>query len=431
MKVGILGATPEALEMALTLFEKGAAPIVFGSQDEWAMELRHDSKLQWGLSWAEMTTSLGREWLGVTFDLNEHPTFETFTHHYFYPLYQKLSEIGLIRPHGVHQVSKRFLLPEQELQGRSRFYDLFRLVYKVNPHSMVEKAKLEQPEMYENMHPDMLASLQDVMEMYQDVDVVIDTIREKKFDLGVGSPAVGEFHLEHFHPNQKQDIAIVGSGAMAALSLLGQKKWLEGDPTRRVFLISSEERPFEKFLKESTSTVASELKDFLGLEETHNKHEFEVFLKAEQEWMNLDDYIRAKKPKPNQPIPRVVFFSAHIVSSVDLLIDKSKIFLTCEKIPYLSSLVQPENGELELKTIAVDEVLTKTGQGMGISKMGRLRVQYSWAGKDALNESGSHPETGIFSLVGTGVLDQDYFSQSQRRRDSIMNHLGRLFSPKT
>ena len=76
-----------------------------------------------------------------------------------------------------------------------------------------------------------------------------------------------------------------------------------------------------------------------------------------REWQELDDFIQAKKPKPVEPIPRLVFFSGHNATAIDQLIDKNRLFLTLEKPSYRPGLKHPDNNILELKTIGVDEVL--------------------------------------------------------------------------
>src|SRR5690606_16568003 len=99
------------------------------------------------------------------------------------------------------------------------------------------------------------------------------------------------------------------------------------------------------------------------IEKMHNEFQREVdeFHQKLREWQGLDDFIRVKKPKPAEPIPRLVFFSGHNVTAVDQLIDRRRIFLTIERPDWRRGLKQPENNDLDLKTIGVDEVLGAAG----------------------------------------------------------------------
>lgn len=354
---------------------------------------------------------------------------EVLTH----PELQKWRDSDVLIQAPWQQVTKRFLLPGQKPQDKSRFADLFRVSYFINPEPLIERSKDDSPEVYQKLTEEFMASLKRQLEMFEDVDVVIDASPAvSRRELGPGGPAIGETRLradtirygQEFSDSawlsDATEVALVGDGREAAESLIKLKSWL-GDKKNRLFHITSTARPFEALMQEG-STLAAPLKDFLTsaeLEQAEALKEYEARL---AEWMELDGFIKAKKPKPEEPIPRYVVFSGHLVTSVDQLIDKTRSFLTLETSPFVRGEVQSANNEVELKTIGVDKIIAATGTRRAWEKFHGMDLSVSADQKDARDPAGLHPEVGFFTLGD---------KLSPKREAQILFELQKLFSPRT
>jgi hypothetical protein len=143
-----------------------------------------------------------------------------------------------------------------------------------------------------------------------------------------------------------REIALIGSGALATEVLLRLENWLK-DPRMNLFIVTTDADPFAGNKKVAHILEAME-KDFQG--------EIDKFEKKHREWLEMEDYIRAKYPRPAEPIPRLNFFSGHNVSAVDELIDRKRLFITLEHPDFREGKKHPANNQLELKTIGVDRI---------------------------------------------------------------------------
>lgn len=378
MKVAVLGPSPAARQIAQKLHELGASVRLF--------------------------------W----------PSTEGYT-----PELAALQQDGVLVGHPWLRVTKRLLLPGQRPGTQSRFVDLFRVTYQVDPTPIIEKGKAEQPEVYEKMTEDFLASLTGKLEMFEDVDVVIDAAPGVlRGTMGPGGLAVGEAKLrEGSHLvlgpgvdldswiGDAREVAVIGAGHWGQEALLQLEAWL-ALPGHRLFVVTSEVRPYQ-------TEISAALERLLKREAHHQEQELRTFMEREREWQELDDFVKAKKPRPELPIPRLVVFSGHVVTAADELVDKSRTFLTCETIPWAPGEVQPENNGVELKTIGVDRVLVATGTRRAWERFQGLDLLASADGKDARSEDGSHPEVGFYTLTAHG---------SAARQLSIIQSLEKLFS---
>lgn len=329
------------------------------------------------------------------------------------------------------QVSKRFLLAGQKPAHKSRFADLFRVSFQVNPEPMIQQGLTEQPDVYQKLSEEFMASLKSQLEMFEDVDVVIDASPGvTRRELGPGAPAVGETRLREgtvaYGDEQSnwsawaaeaQEIAVVGDGAQAARVLTSLKTWWQ-QPNKRIFHICATATPFEKFFKEEKGELAQQLSEFIAMAQHEQSEALKKWQLALSEWQELDDFIKAKKPMPEQPIPRLVVFSGHMVSAVDQLVDKTRSFLTIETSPFVIGLVQPENNQLELKTIGVDRVIGAAGTRRAYEKFAGLDLSFSPDFKTARDPHGKHEEVGFFTLT------------SESSVAAILGELHKLFSPK-
>lgn len=385
MKVAILGPSPQAMEIARELIALGASVRLF-----WQPVLETAELIAW-------------------------------------------HQQGLVVAAPWRQVTKRFLPAGVVPTGKSRFHDLFRVSFQVNPEAMINQGLAEQPEVYQKLSDEFMASLKSQLEMFEDVDVVIDASAPvPRRMLGPGGPAIGESRLrpetvafagDHGDwsawAKDAQEVAVVGDGRQAAEVLLGLRAWWS-KKSHRIFLISASAAPFQQFMQEDHGTVNQELHAFLRSAEAEQAEALAAWQALDAEWQELDDFVKVKKPRPELPIPRLVIFSAHMLSGVDQLVDKSRSFLTLETIPWLEGQVQPENNLLELKTIGVDRIIGATGTRRPWERFHGLDLSVAPDGKRARDASGAHPETGFFTL-------NDLDPKSRR---FIVEHLTQLFSPR-
>ncbi len=266
----------------------------------------------------------------------------------------------------VLQISKSTLIPEENPTTFSRFKDLFRVFYEVNPSEFTSKQKLEQPELYQKLNDEFSSSLETSLEMFVDVDLVINTSNNRAHSfLGTGSFTLGERKLTKMlaYPESYQErvfsksaelkeLALVGSGTKAEFVLTQLKTWLK-NIDHRLFVISIEENPFEKSTDKEVLTILNEI-------ENEWEKSFKQFELDSKVWDEYDDFVKVKMKKPEEPIPRIVYFSGHNVMAVDRLVDKERYYLTLEKSELRTSIKHAENALLAIKTLAVDQVIVAT-----------------------------------------------------------------------
>lgn len=341
---------------------------------------------------------------------------------------KELFEQDILIPATFKSVTKRFLVAGEVPKNRSRFADLFRVSYEINPMQRVEEVATEQPEIFEKLTSDFMLSLKSRLELFEDFDVVIDATEARLIrTLGPGGPSVGEsrlregtlFHLHSINELKEKlarhEIALIGDGSVAASALKSLKSWWTQNKESRIFVVTNQGHPFENYLKKTSDP---ELSFFLSQAEREQEKAMDLYQEELAQWEELDDFVKVKKTKPSEPIPRLVFFSAHIVSSVDQLIDKSRTFLTLEMSPWNEAVVQVENNQIEMKTIGVDFIVAACGRQRDHSAFHGLDLVRSLDGKFAGDEQGVHPEIGFFSL------------QNSMQRERIIENLLKLFSPK-
>jgi hypothetical protein len=283
-------------------------------------------------------------------------------------------------PHQVKRVQKLFLNPNEEIQDKSRMVDTFRVVYEMSYEvsSDFDKEKMQQ------MNEEMKKSLEGQLEYFVDADIFIEADRGRPRLMGTGGPTIGEQNLINKIPlfygfncleqniNDYRDIAIVGSGDVAAQFLVQNKDWLENE-AHRAFIISTHGNPFEEVENEE---LRKQLDEVLGKEEAKLKERGDDFLSRLREWEKLEDYIKAKKPRPVEPIGQIIFFAAHNVTSINKLVDQQKFYLTCEIPSFREAKVQKDNAVLNLKTIGVDACFVMTGHELDLDKYSALRLEW-------------------------------------------------------
>jgi len=372
MKLAILGSSPIALEAALRFHLHGASLTWFNFD-----EIEYETYFQKTLSENSYVSEIGLKYLkelGQTYSPTTPFNFELWKAHYLLPLTGFIKTEQKVRPHDVVSVTKRYLAPSEILENRTRFLDLFRIIFQVNPQEFIQEQKVTNPETFERLSKELIDSLQMNLEMYEDFDLVLDLRRSTDpKSVSVSGRALGEnrvskdqlkygmealqLALEINHePKDIREIALIGSQPLAAEIVISLAEWLQ-DQRSRLFLVSEEPWPFQKFLEEGQEASVKSLKDLFDFMNNEFSIEVNEFHHKLREWQELDDFVQAKIQKPVEPIPRLVFFSGHNATAVDQLIDKRRLFLTLEKPDFREGLRQPENNPLELKTIGVDRIL--------------------------------------------------------------------------
>jgi hypothetical protein len=271
---------------------------------------------------------------------------------------------------------------------------------------------------------EFIQSLQASLEMYEDFDVIFDFRKAvEPTSMSVSGRALGEERINdekvyrglsifQYSPKETvREVILIGSGEVSATILMKFDNWLV-DPRNRLFIVSHEENPYSSFLEKATEEVKNPLLKLLKRMESEFHHEADLFQAQLREWQDLDDFIRAKKPRPAEPIPRLVFFSGHNVTAIDQLIDKKRLFLTLEKPDWRKGLRQPENNHLDLKTIGVDEVVVANDFK-----------------KKNISEYSLVNEIGYFILSSKGYVYKDAWRDNLDELQKIEDQVFKLFSP--
>lgn len=422
MKLAILGNSPLALETALRFHLHGAALTWYVDSDDLSgftsMELPAD----------HFTSDLG---LGVLQEINSSYSpvafnWKVWEEGYRNPLINYLKAHQEVKTDEVLSVTKRFLAPSEQISGRSRFLDLFRIIYRVNPSEFIEEQKESNPETYKRLTEEVLNSLTTTIEMYQDYDLVLDFRSDfGKASASVTGRALGEsrksdkinYGLEalkaalSFEPGPDlREMAIIGSDSLAAEILVSLEDWIK-EPRSRLFIVSAEEDPFSSFLTQGNSLTVQKLKSLFAHIEQEFENEVETFTRKLREWQELDDFVQVKIPRPTEPIPRLNYFSGHNVTAMDELIDRKRVFLTLEKPEFRLGKKHPENNILDLKTIGVDYIL------IAYAQKNRLLVELD-AG-----------EAGYFNLTPSRPNINRGWENDLVKLEGIENEIFKLFSP--
>ena len=416
MKIAILGKNPVALETALRFHSHGASITWFNFDEDLLSHFDID------LNWAEATSELGQKLLGKNF---KSLSYQDWLNDYYSPLITLLKEQDQrIKPYEVVSIAKRHLAPGETIPGKSRFHDLFRLIFEIDPKDFINEQKDTDPELYQRLNQEVVNSLQSRIEMYDDVDVVIDC-RYPTFPLSmnISGRALGEKRiqptdlfrgLEALKKSREdisklREVALVGHGDMTAQVILNLADWFQ-DPRMRLFLISHEESPLQSFLLEAKDEVKERVLKFFSDAEAEFKKMTDEFMVKLREWQALDDFVQVKIPRPTEPIPRLVYFMAHNATAIDQLIDNKRLFLTLETSDFRTSKAQPENNLLELKTIGADKVFVSNGF------------------KDPENCLDDN-EVGFFRIRPASLLVKNNWNKDIGELNGIEEAIFKLFSP--
>lgn len=420
MKLAILGSSPIALEAVLRFHLHGASLTWFNFD-----EVEYESYFLFSKD--NYVTDAGKDLLGEKFKT---PTdFKSWKENYLLPLTEIIKAEQKVRPHEVVSLSKRYLAPLEVINGKSRFADLFRIIFQVNPSDFIKEQEESNPETFERLTEEFKTSLQTKLEMYEDFDLVLDLRRAvAPPSLSITGRALGESRIPKDHVkygfealtmarsiNQDaqdvREIALVGSGELAAEMVVSLTDWLK-DPRSRLFVVSEESWPFQKYLEAGEKSEVDKLNDVLIYMEGEFEKDVNEFHHKLREWQALDDFVQVKIPKPVEPIPRLVYFSGHNATAVDMLIDRRRLFLTLEKPDFREGNKQADNNALELKTIGVDRIFVANKNQ-----------------KPKLESHLNSDETGYFGIELTLPNIAQAWSKDLEKLKGIEHEIFKLFSP--
>lgn len=283
----------------------------------------------------------------------------------------------------VARVHKRFLAPATNLEGRSRMADTFRVVFNVNATSEIERQKLDNPEIFDQLGEEVLESLKHSIESFEDFDFVCFS-NELYSPNPMGAAQVEAlnestlrtderitYHREH-HNNLMaikdcRNLCLVGTGEENLKLLASLKDTYLNDLNKTLQIITSEEIPFAgvdaRIVKEELA-VFSEL---LAQDRKQYDDEIKEFEEKIMQWRSLEPHIKAKTPMPPEPRPRLMIYNSAIVSSVDKLLDRKGLFVTIEGSELLGGVDQ-------LKTLSCDRICVDQGLGLDVHKLKGLNV---------------------------------------------------------
>ncbi len=253
-------------------------------------------------------------------------------------------------------------ISKSEYLANDRMKDLFRIVFEIKP----DFSTLDP-----NFSQDLATSLQKELDMFIDVDGVIDfedNVFEYNYTHPSHAPALGEIKYKNFpgisyeplaadiNLPETGEIAVLGHSLNSTLSLMKIFQWLSysKEKERRVFWITHRSNPWDYIYDDRVLTFKE--KFALAQEEKIKK-----FLLKNKSWMELEDYEKVKIIKPQEPIPELVIFAGHHTTAIDTLLNSSKVYLTLESSPLHPVTIQSDNALRELKTISVDQFFIFNG----------------------------------------------------------------------
>lgn len=371
MKIAVLGNGPVALEVALDFHLEGADVRVIGKNNPC-------SKLARLASLSPDTAIDSQNYIQAKTleSLNLSGPFESFQglwDNYYSPLISFLGKEGVLHQREVLRVQKRFLEKDEAIENHTRLYDLFRITYGLNPSGLVDEQLKENPELKEKLTEDILQSLKNQVESFEDFDLVFDCRGDFQRPIPIGSgghfalneKSIAEFGSIHYGlPSSKgleeltknKVLTLVGSGVGAALTFLSLEEWLK-EEGNILNIISSEKNLFSKVLKSENfhETLKTRLRTLIS---EHMETWRQNCLATEKElhkWRDLPLHEKNKIPQPQFPEPKLRLFEGYSISSVDRLIDRDGLFLTLE-IPQWR-----DSDKKELVTVAQDQVIAVVG----------------------------------------------------------------------
>jgi hypothetical protein len=300
---------------------------------------------------------------------NKTKTLKEFWKTDLVPAIRFLEERQLTTAGEVLRVHKRFLHPQEKIEGKSRLHDLFRVIYSVNPREAILKQLEENPEMFKQLGEDVLNSLHAPVESFEDFDIVIEARGRGRSPLSMGpshAPALNENNIkgtdlllyekdifEKLNFEGKNHLVLVGNNESTVLALLKCKDWIFSKPNH--FLTWVTHSPVRAPHRNVwLNNQLNELLDFSGDYFEREQIEFEKKMYA---WRDLEDYVKVKIPKPIEPQEKIKIFQGYDVTSVDRLLDREEVFATFETPDFRKFSSVPN----DLKTLAAEVIMIACG----------------------------------------------------------------------
>lgn len=296
MRIAIIGSGPLAAEAALRFDQLGAQVKAF-SEFNWLERVQAFSALNANTNqeyWNELLAKL------------------------------EASDVQFLKC-SVKRIHKTRLTPKQTLPaGRSRLIDMFRIVVSEDPTQGVLQQVDENPEVFEKLGEDVLASLHESMETFYDVDLVIacfDELFEQPGLTNSGALALNEKRLESQITTLK-NIWLNKLSSGEALLVGGNDEVLDACArlTSKLTQVDIEGESTHSLLWQEVCSMADSEWDVGKTTYQQKLHE----------WRALEDYMRAKVPAPNEPVRRIDRMTDASVIAVDRLLDREGLFVSIE-----------------------------------------------------------------------------------------------------
>lgn len=363
MKCALIGQGLNLIEAALYLQTEGAQVAVFSPSPEvdffghFASQMGLEPSTPLHTNWNGLTTTLGRKQAGLAgVDLEKIPSLGEFEERYRRPLLDFLKQENILQTRVVARIQKRFLTSYDQLTGPERMKDLFRVVTIENGE---QSDLFSDPEFVEKVDLAVRAELKRSHELFQDFDLVIESL--DAFGLQTGLGVDGSLALnEKFYQDQfcqfntfskngplGKTLAIIGSEETAAMALLSLKDWLRL-PGHQLSVITAEQTAFHQ----QNFLLSSALKSFLADLLKDWQISCEKFSQDLRQWRELSEEEQKRSSKPAEPSPPLVLYEGFTITAVDRLSDQDKFFLTLETPDFRN------HGKEIIKTLAVDQILS-------------------------------------------------------------------------
>lgn len=346
MKIAIIGSGPIALYAASHFYQIGAHVVLF-QRSPLGGNIRfcHSKNIECTVDYPELK-NVNKFW---TEDL--------------VPLIEFVEEKKITKSGDVLRVHKRFLHQDEEVLNRSRLVDLFRVIYSVNPKDSILKQVEENPDVFKKLGEQVLNSLHEPVESFEDFDVVIEATGRGKSDFKMGPAgtyALNEKNLSkhsHFYYGKEffhrftaeglKRIVVVGDDISAYIAMMKLEDWLFSHSDHRLTWIKH--KPIDHHSFSIQNLIDHEARDF---EAKKQAYEDELF-----KWRGLEDHVKAKVAKPTEPERKLMVYEGYNVTSIDKLLDREGIFVTIES-PEFRGFAKVTG---DLKTLACDTVVVQNG----------------------------------------------------------------------
>ena len=421
MKIAIIGCGPSAIESALYFESLECGVSIFSDLVSVNDYENYISQVE-----EPMPTELGLSRLKVS-------NVASYIDDYLKPLTLDFEKRGLFRDCKISRVTKSHLSAFDQVEGKSRMADLFRVTFEMNAQKMIEEQAKLNDMAFNNISAESLVSLKRSIEMAEDFDLVIfakDTCH-RKTPIGIGfNPCLNEPYFneeENFHSvipvsldANLKEVAIFGDANEVSAALLKMNSWQDIDG-KSIVIISSDKNILKNLGKTNSNIVnqccekiKNEHENFLLEEETRLKDEL-------QKWESLEDYERVKYPRPQMREPQIKFQPGMGAISIDRLDESKKFFITLEPIKDYSQFEE----FLGVITISADAILNVNRVRLNTNALSGLNLNNAEIIEESILFKG---EPGLFNISSTEVVFD--FALLKKKLNIVMDEINKYFSRK-